>query len=48
MPPAALLSTLAIIAEDRELPWNDIVMTVILLLAFGGGTVAIVRSARRR
>ena len=39
---------LAIIAADRDLPWNDIVMLVIVLLAFTGGTVAIVRSSRRR
>jgi hypothetical protein len=39
---------LAIIPEDRELPWNDVVMVVILLLAFAGGTAAIVRSSRRR
>lgn len=38
---------LAIVARDRELPWNDIVMVVILVLAFSGGTVAIVRSTRR-
>jgi hypothetical protein len=47
MPPAFLLS-FAIIAEDRELPWNDLVMVLILLLAFTGGTVAIVRSSRKR
>lgn len=38
----------AIIAEDRELPWNDVIMVVILLLAFTGGTVAIIRSSRKR
>ncbi|MEX0782930.1 MAG: hypothetical protein WD557_09785 [Dehalococcoidia bacterium] len=39
---------LPLIAQDRELPWNDVVMVVILMLAFSGGTLAIVRSSRRR
>lgn len=39
---------LAIIAQDRDLPWNDVVMVTILLLAFSGGTIAILRSVRRR
>lgn len=39
---------LAAITQDREVPWNDVVMVVILLLAFSGGTIAIINSTRRR
>jgi hypothetical protein len=45
---SAATTSLALIAEDRELPWNDVVMVVILVLAFSGGTAAIINSARRR
>lgn len=37
-----------VVTQDRELPWNDVVMVVILLLAFSGGTIAIINSTRRR
>jgi hypothetical protein len=39
---------LAVLADDGELPWDDVVMVVILLLAFSGGTIAIINSTRRR
>lgn len=37
-----------LISQDGELPWNDLVMVVILMLAFFGGTLAIINTARRR
>ena len=39
---------LALRTGDASLPWSDVVLVVILVMAFAGGTVAIVRSARRR
>lgn len=39
---------LAVLADGGELPWNDVVMVIILLLAFFGGTIAIINSTRRR
>lgn len=46
--PPVVGTGLALRAADGGLPWGDVVLVVILALAFAGGTVAIVRSARHR
>ncbi len=38
----------ALAASTRTVPWGDVVLVGILVMAFAGGTVAIVRSSRKR